>query len=653
MASGDAAGTVLLLEVDTGRILRREHLGGSRVNSLVFLNGGRSLLVGQDHGAVSLYALDRSGPLRSVTLRDGCTRLVVDRRGERAMVGDSKGSLLALSLPDLVVVHRLEMGHEDAIKSLALSPDGRLLATAGKDRRVVLRDPDTFRALLTLPNWTAPLQDVAFDGTGRWLAFAGVDSEIALWDLGLVRDELAAVGLAWDQSASGVVPRASPALEKERPSSSVPLILPGNLDLAELEKALGLVSTGVAALQQGRYADAAGDLQQARKHLEALRRVRPTDTILASLHGMSLGFLGSASRELKRSGEALAHFRESLAVLESMFAPQSIDLYNMACDCAMVSALDVRLSPEDREKLRTRAVAYLRSVIEQDRLGAPTRIAEDRDLDPLRDRADFRGLMADTVFPRNPFASPSPLSRTAPETHRAGDVNHALAHKNEGHALLGAGRTLEGLSVLSAALASTPEDTFLLLEVAALQAWFGRDAEFAVTCRWALEFARDTHDPAVADRTAKVCCLRPSEDKTRCDAALALARRAVTLGKDHEWLPYFQMALGMAEYRSGHDTAADKALLAAADSGRENDLISGTSAFYRAMSLFRQGKHVEARRIASEAAVRMRPLPGDEKNPLTGGAGADDLILWMAYKEAKALLRLDAAPASTAKPKGE
>lgn len=31
-------------------------------------------------------------------------------------------------------------------------------------------------------------------------------------------------------------------------------------------------------------------------------------------------------------------------------------------------------------------------------------------------------------------------------------------------------------------------------------------------------------------------------------------------------------------------------------------------------------------------------LPNDEKNPLAGDADADDLILWLACKEARALL---------------
>jgi streptomycin 6-kinase len=64
------------------------------------------------------------------------------------------------------------------------------------------------------------------------------------------------------------------------------------------------------------------------------------------------------------------------------------------------------------------------------------------------------------------------------------------------------------------------------------------------------------------------------------------------------------------------------------------------------MTLSRQGKDDEARRVATEALSRMRPLPSDEANPLAGGVNHDDLILWMACKEATALLSLDTGPAS-------
>lgn len=130
----------------------------------------------------------------------------------------------------------------------------------------------------------------------------------------------------------------------------------------------------------------------------------------------------------------------------------------------------------------------------------------------------------------------------------------------------------------------------------------------------------------------------------RLGAALVLARRSVELGKDSLLLAYFQMALGMVEYRSGNYAAADEALLAGSQGGKDNFHIAGTSAFYRALSLFRQGKEDDARKLATEASARMRPLPGDEKNPLVGNADAEYLILLIFYKQANDILRLGAAP---------
>ena len=66
--------------------------------------------------------------------------------------------------------------------------------------------PRTFEPWFTFPTWTGLVKDLAFDASGRWLAFAGADSEIALWDLTLLHEGLEAVGLAWDQPRPAVVP---------------------------------------------------------------------------------------------------------------------------------------------------------------------------------------------------------------------------------------------------------------------------------------------------------------------------------------------------------------------------------------------------------------------------------------------------------------
>jgi hypothetical protein len=49
-------------------------------------------------------------------------------------------------------------------------------------------------------------------------------------------------------------------------------------------------------------------------------------------------------------------------------------------------------------------VRYLRIAIERDPAAFVPQAASDRDLDPLRNRADFQALMSDSVFPRDPFA---------------------------------------------------------------------------------------------------------------------------------------------------------------------------------------------------------------------------------------------------------
>jgi WD40 repeat protein len=203
---------------------------------VVFVNGGRHLLVGHLGGTVALFDLEGTGPTRRIELSQGCRRLVVDASRNRVLAGDNQGGLSVLTLHDLTVVRLVEGLHEGPIRSLGLSPDGRLLATGGHDRRVVLRDPTTFEPWLTFPPWTASVKDLAFDSSGRWLAFGGADTDVALWDLGAVRDELAAVGLAWDQPAPVVTPADRLAAMVQPSSTDVPVIRAVTKDPAVLER---------------------------------------------------------------------------------------------------------------------------------------------------------------------------------------------------------------------------------------------------------------------------------------------------------------------------------------------------------------------------------------------------------------------------------
>ena len=181
------------------------------------------------------------------------------------------------------------------------------------------------------------------------------------------------------------------------------------------------------------------------------------------------------------------------------------------------------------------------------------------------------------------------------------------------------------------------------IKISALLVWFGKNAEHEAIAARLLKAAADASNAHVANCVAKLACLRLSPDPQTREAALVLARRAVELGRKDSLLPWFQLSLGMAEYRQGHGAEAGEPLLAA-DKGAEHSsrshrpFIQGTARFYRAMSLYQQGNPTEARQLFSEAAAAMKPVPSNENNLLAAGANQDDLVLWLAYKEAKTLL---------------
>ena len=95
-----------------------------------------------------------------------------------------------------------------------------------------------------------------------------------------------------------------------------------------------------------------------------------------------------------------------------------------------------------------------------------------------------------------------------------------------------------------------------------------------------------------------------------------------------------------AGFRSGHLAAADE-VLRSAEAGSDVT-ATGTAAFYRAMCLFQQGKKDKVREVSPKAAAAIKPFPEDEQGPLAGEVDRDNLILWLACGEAKAMSRCSA-----------
>ncbi len=226
LASGDAAGNVLVWDVVTGHAVQK-FATGSAVRSIVFLDRPHRLVT-HNKNAVLLFDLESGKLDRQVDLGGGAIRsFVADRSRSRLVVAFQSGAIGSVSLPDLTAGPRLEdaqVGSGDGVKYLALSPDERLLATGGSDHRVVLRDAQSLEALLAFPLWAGTLRDLTFNFTGRRLAVVGTESDVDLWDLAALRDGLATIGLAWDQPPPAAVPAVGLVPEGEPLRPAVPVI---------------------------------------------------------------------------------------------------------------------------------------------------------------------------------------------------------------------------------------------------------------------------------------------------------------------------------------------------------------------------------------------------------------------------------------------
>ncbi len=123
------------------------------------------------------------GPIKGLAYSEKLGLLVSTSFDYTAVVWDS-GSMKEL---------KQLIGHNAAVNTAAFSPDGRWLATAGDDNQILLwdvstlRDPQVQLVPRLLDGHTAKVVDLAFSADAKYLASASWDRRVGIWDISALK----------------------------------------------------------------------------------------------------------------------------------------------------------------------------------------------------------------------------------------------------------------------------------------------------------------------------------------------------------------------------------------------------------------------------------------------------------------------------------
>ncbi len=184
LAAGTSNGKILVWDTISWQHVATNSCGG-QVTALRFLPGQQALLaaIKVAEGTNLLLKLDlKSGVLeQSPEHHQGMVTSLALSPDGRLVAGSSRDGIARLWEADSLKRVGTFRGHSGYVTSAAFAPDGRTLATASNDGTVKLWSVQNRQELLTMPGAIAPWSQVTFSADGNRLVASGEDGMIRVW----------------------------------------------------------------------------------------------------------------------------------------------------------------------------------------------------------------------------------------------------------------------------------------------------------------------------------------------------------------------------------------------------------------------------------------------------------------------------------------
>jgi len=187
LALGTKAGNVQFWNMERGRATYRPvHVAKKSISCLCWCSGGLAFVAGsEDHCAY--YCELGKQPILLGKTGGTVTVAVTEHRGKAAFFGGADLTIRSANTADHLPKLSLVGKHFNDIASLAVSPDDTLLASGGRDRRVVFWRIRDGKCLAEQVAHTGSVSSMAFSPNGEQFLSAGSDGSIRLWNVDTLR----------------------------------------------------------------------------------------------------------------------------------------------------------------------------------------------------------------------------------------------------------------------------------------------------------------------------------------------------------------------------------------------------------------------------------------------------------------------------------
>ena len=179
LTAGPGRSALLLRARDGARISRfgmRNDVVGVSASA-----NGRLVAVAAGHIA-TVFERDTGKPLRTVRQGSKLGAVALSPDGRRLATGGSDGRSRVWKVGDRHASPRILKGHTKAITRIAFSPDGTRLATASRDQTARIWDLENGRMLQVLKD-SNDVTSVSFGPDGRQLLTSSKDADARLWSV--------------------------------------------------------------------------------------------------------------------------------------------------------------------------------------------------------------------------------------------------------------------------------------------------------------------------------------------------------------------------------------------------------------------------------------------------------------------------------------